>query len=138
MLAEIWAMAGTAVGSGTISAVLTSIIFRKQNKKLKNDEVQKAETETDRQQIDLGDLFLEKTQKWAEILESNSTKVMEKIDENNRKRDHDFEDMKSDIEFVKKAVTGIKDEQEIVIAFLDGEYDAFKKMWKNKIANIVS
>ena len=136
MLTEILTVAGSVVGSGAISAFLTSVIYRKQNKKLKDDEVQKAKTDTDKQQIDLGDMFLEKTIKWGEMIEQNTEKMVnrmvEKLDENNAKRDEDWDKLKKDMELLKTDTGEIKNEQKIVTAYLNGGYEAFRESWKKK------
>lgn len=137
-----WATVITSISAiGVVEGsfrIIDKIRFKKEERKEKKESVEQTAVATDRQQIDLGDLFLEKTQKWSEILESNYTKMMEKMDENNRRRDQDWDNLKNDIELLKKDVTEIKNEQNMETAFLNGEYDAFKKMWKNKAANIAS
>lgn len=136
MLTEILTVAGSVVGSGAISAFVTSVIYRKQNKKLKDDEVQKAKTDTDKQQIDLGDMFLEKTIKWGEMIEQNTEKMVnrmvEKLDENNAKRDEDWDMLKKDMELLKTDTGEIKNEQKIMTAYLNGGYEAFRESWKKK------
>lgn len=137
-----WATVITSISAiGVVEGsfrIIDKIRFKKEERKEKKESVEQTAVATDRQQIDLGDMFLEKTQKWSEILESNYTKMMEKMDENNRRRDQDWDNLKNDIELLKKDVTEIKNEQNMETAFLNGEYDAFKKMWKNKAANIAS
>lgn len=93
---------------------------KKEDKKLKKDEVQKAETDTDKQQIDLGDLFLEKTKKWAEIIETSNDRMLVKMEENNRRRDEDWREIKSDMEYVKSEVRSISD-------YLNGDYKEYKE-----------
>ena len=92
---------------GFIFKAIDRIRYKKQDKKLKKDEVDKAEVETDRKQIDLGDLFLEKSQKWSEIIESNSMKmmkIMEKMDQDKVERDKDWTELKKDMEYVKTEI----------------------------------
>ena len=96
-------VAGVVAG-GFVFKVIDRIRFKQQEKKLKKDEVDKAEVETDKKQIDLGDLFLEKSQKWGEIIESNSmkmVKMMEKMDKDKAERDKDWMELKSDMADVK-------------------------------------
>ena len=96
-------VAGVVAG-GFVFKVIDRIRFKQQEKKLKKDERDKAEVETDKKQIDLGDLFLEKSQKWGEIIESNSmkmVKMMEKMDKDKAERDKDWMELKSDMADVK-------------------------------------
>ena len=124
MIAEILTIAGSMVGSGTIAAAVSAIVYRKQNRKMKDDEVQKAQADTDKQQIDLGDMFLEKTITWGEMIEQNTEKMvnrmMEKLDENNEKRDKDWEDLKKDMEYMKGEIADIK-------GCLNGKLEDYKK-----------
>lgn len=124
MIAEILTIAGSIVGSGTISVAVSAIVYRKQNRKMKDDEVQKAQADTDKQQIDLGDMFLEKTIKWGEMIEQNTEKMvnrmMEKLDENDAKRDEDWKGLKQDMEYVKSEIGSMSE-------YLNGDYQKFKK-----------
>ena len=126
----ITSMFGIGIIEGSFK-IIDKIRFKKEDKTEKKETVEQTAVATDRQQIDLGDLFLEKTQKWAEVLESNSTKMIEKMDESNKRRDADWRKLNDDIELLKKDVTEIKNEQKIETAFLNGEYEAFRKKWKN-------
>ena len=98
--------------------------------------MQKAKTDTDKQQIDLGDMFLEKTIKWGEMIEQNTEKMVnrmvEKLDENNAKRDEDWDMLKKDMELLKTDTGEIKNEQKIMTAYLNGGYEAFRESWKKK------
>lgn len=107
---------GGLVSVETIFKGIDRIRFKPQDRKLKNDEVQKAETTTDQQQIDLGDLFLEKTQKWAQIIENSANKVVEA----NARRDDDWKELKADMVYVKGEVGSISE-------YLNGDYQNFKK-----------
>lgn len=131
-----WATVITSISAiGVVEGafrIVDKIRFKREDKKEKKESVEQTAVATDRQQIDLGDLFLEKTQKWAEILEANSTKMIEKMDESNRRRDSEWSKLNRDIELLKNDVAEIKNEQKIEKAFLNGEYDAFRKSWKNK------
>lgn len=121
---------GGLVSVEAIFKGIDRIRYKPQDKKLKNDEVQKAETTTDQQQIDLGDLFLEKTQKWAQIIENSANKVVEA----NARRDDDWKDLKADMVYVKGEVGSIKGDVgsikgEVggIVEYLNGDYQNFKK-----------
>ena len=105
----------TLLGLVTIEAVFKAIDRRryiKQDRQMKDNEVQKDAATTDQQQIDLGDLFLEKTQKWAEILER-------KLDEANAQRNEDWRELKADIGWMKEEIGNI-------VEYLDGPFTIFK------------
>jgi hypothetical protein len=114
---------------GFVFKIIDRIRFKQQEKKLKKDEVDKAEVETDKKQIDLGDLFLEKTQKWGEIIEANSmkmvkmmeekmVKMMEKMDQDKAERDKDWTELKSDMDYMKREISNL-------VEFNNGGYQKF-------------
>lgn len=105
----------TILGIVTVESVfkiIDRIRYKNQDKTMRKDEVQKATTETDRQQIDLGDLFLEKSQKWSEILES-------KLEQVNAQRNEDWRTLKANIEWMMEEIGNI-------VEFLDGPFTNFK------------
>ena len=111
------------IAGGFLFKAIDRIRYKQQDKKLKKDEVDKAEVETDRKQIDLGDLFLEKSQKWGEIIESNSMKMMtlmEKMDKDKEERDKDWVELKSDMEYVKTELSNL-------VEYNNGGYQEFLK-----------
>lgn len=110
--------------------IIDKIRFKREDKKEKKESVEQTAVATDHQQIDLGDLFLEKTQKWSQIIEDSAKRVVEA----NNKRDEDWSNLKSDIVTlksdmytVKSDVSDIKNEQRMEIMFLNGDYAAFKE-----------
>ncbi len=120
-------IAGVVAG-GFVFKVIDRIRFKQQEKKLKKDEVDKAEVETDKKQIDLGDLFLEKSQKWGEIIESNSmkmVKMMEKMDKDKAERDKDWTELKSDMVAVKNDMADVKTELGNLVEYNNGGYQKF-------------
>jgi hypothetical protein len=120
-------IAGVVAG-GFVFKVIDRIRFKQQEKKLKKDEVDKAEVETDKKQIDLGDLFLEKSQKWGEIIESNSmkmVKMMEKMDKDKAERDKDWMELKSDMVAVKNDMADVKTELGNLVEYNNGGYQKF-------------
>lgn len=108
------------LGIDTVLKAIDHYRNKKENKKLKKDEVLKAENDTDRQQIDLGDLFLEKTKKWAEIIETGNERMIAILDENNKRRDEDWRELKGDMEYVKSEVRSMSD-------YLNGDYKKYKE-----------
>lgn len=105
----------TILGIVTVESVfkiIDRIRYKNQDRTMRKDEVQKATTETDRQQIDLGDLFLEKSQKWSEILES-------KLEQVNAQRNEDWRTLKANIEWMMEEIGNI-------VEFLDGPFTNFK------------
>lgn len=127
-------VAGVVAG-GFIFKVVDRIRYKQQDKKLKKDEVDKAEVETDKKQIDLGDLFLEKSQKWGEIIESNSMKmvaIMEKMDKDKEERDKDWIELKNDMIAVKNDMADVKTELSNLVEYNNGGYQDFLK---NKYGN---
>lgn len=109
----------------SIFKVIDRIRYKKNDKKLRKNEVEKDNVDTDRQQIDLADIFLEKTQKWAEIIESGSTKMLEKMEEDKEARDEDWRQLKEDMEGVKNDVSIVKRMQSLQTEYLNGPFREF-------------
>lgn len=118
----------TVFGVVTIESVfkvIDRIRYKKNDKKLRKNEVEKDNVDTDRQQIDLADIFLEKTQKWAEIIESGSTKMLEKMEEDKEARDEDWRQLKEDMEGVKSDVAIVKRMQSLQTEYMNGPFREF-------------
>jgi hypothetical protein len=116
---------GSVIIVNVVFKGIDRIRYKKQNKDLKKDEVVKAEADTDKKQIDLGDLFLEKTAKWSDILEKNIDRMMAKMDESDTKRDNDWKILRNDIETIKTKITEISHRQDLEEEFLNGKYVDF-------------
>ena len=121
-----WLTLVTSISAMSIVEGLFRVVdkfrFKKEEKKEKKESAEQTAVATDHQQIDLGDLFLEKTQKWAQIIEDSARKVVEA----NSKRDEVLEIIMSDITKLLYEVGEVKTEQVLIIEFLDGDYDKFK------------
>ena len=117
-------VSGGVIG-GFVFKAIDRVRFKKENKIIKKDEANKAEVETDKQQIDLGDLFLEKSAKWSEILEKNTERMIAKMDESNAQRNEDWRVLRNDIEEIKSDITEIKHRQDLEEEFLNGKYADF-------------
>lgn len=101
------------------------IRYKRDNKKLKKNEVDNAEVETDKKQIDLGDMFLEKVAKWSGIFEKNINLMMSRIDESDTKRDRMWKDLSSAIDIIQVDVSEIKHRQDLEEEFLNGDWVDF-------------
>jgi len=118
----------TILGIVTVESVfkvIDRIRYKKNDKTLRKNEVEKDNVDTDRQQIDLADIFLEKTQKWAEIIESGSTKMLEKMEEDKEARDEDWRQLKEDMEGVKSDVAIVKRMQSLQTEYMNGPFREF-------------
>lgn len=57
----------TLLGGTTVASTVQSIRYRKQNKKLKENEVKVSDVDTQRQQMDLGEDYLKKVMELSEL-----------------------------------------------------------------------
>lgn len=128
---DVVSLISAIVGSGVIGSIISYFIFKKQNKKLKDNEVKSSDEdvtskklENDGKQMDLGDRYLSKIIEVADI-----------IDENNVKNDKHWETLHNDISLVKNQVGEIIVEQKLQGEFLNGEFAEFKKHKKRKNSN---
>lgn len=120
---------GSIIGSGAVSGIIAKVIFRKQERKLKDNEVESSvldneakRLENDLKQIDVGTLYLEKTQHWADIMAKSANSIIA----SNEKRDKDWDELKRDIEHLKADIKEIRREQTLQGEFLNGEFKQYK------------
>lgn len=90
----------------TVGAVILAIRYWKQNKMLKNNEVQKDNIAVQKEKIDLGDIFIEKVRELSE--EANGVTILHL-----KKIDNDLAELKY--------------EMRNLCAYLNGDYKDFKK-----------
>ena len=90
----------------TVGAVIIAIRYWKQNKMLKNNEVQKDNIAVQKEKIDLGDIFIEKVRELSE--EANGVTILHL-----KKIDNDLAELKL--------------EMRNLCAYLNGDYKDFKK-----------
>ena len=97
-----------AVLSGTtIGGVVEAIRYRRQNKKLKNNEVKKDDVETQREQINLAEEYMKKV---MELSEMNYQQALKNGTDN---------------ENIIKKIDAVAEEQKHIIQYLNGDYQNF-------------
>lgn len=67
-------------GGTSLVSIALFLIYFKQNKRLKNNEVSQSDTKTQKEQIDLGMQFIESANKAAEIIQQATQNTDNKID----------------------------------------------------------
>lgn len=114
-----------------------NVKYRKENKKLKDNEVKTSSIDAQKAQIELGDLFLEKSkemfQQMQELQEQTllATKkngidnedIIKKVDEIAAEQKRLSEEQQKQGEELKRLSEG----QEHMVSFLNGEYQSFLK-----------
>lgn len=127
MISEILAI---VFGGTSIVSIVLFLIFYKQNKLLKQQEVEKGENEvrsgtianktseiqTEMEKISLGDRYL------AGIVEAT-----DKISAYQKDYKDGIDSLSENITEIKKDVKSMKTEQKLMVDFLNGEYQDFKK-----------
>ncbi len=104
------------LGTTTIGGAVTAFIYRRQNKQLKNNEVKKDNVATQIDQINLAEIF---TQKSADMF-----KRMEELQEQTYKATLNNG---KDNENILRKVDEIAAEQRNIVAYLNGDYQDFLK-----------
>ena len=84
----------TLLGGTTFASIVSSIVYYRENKKLKKNEVKNSDTDAQSQQIDLGTKYakemldlIERVEGKMESSEGNQKQMLEKIDEIRSKQD---------------------------------------------------
>lgn len=130
----------TAVAGGEfVFKMIDRIAFRKEEKKIKkneakssNEDVEEKKINNDNAQIDLGSKFLQQSLEMTEKMKEMMLESDRQRDEYWRKQEHKMEDMQSSINKLAADVSEIKEEQKSEIAFLNGDYKAFKENHKKQ------
>lgn len=117
-------------GTASVASIILFFIFFKQNKALKNHEVEKSQTEVDNgkiqndmSQIDLGNHYIKS------ILEASAliNEANKNIADYSKERRDNFEKLDSDLREIKDDVKSIKKEQVLMTLYLNGGYEKFKE-----------
>lgn len=143
IFSEIATLFGSMAGSGVIAGAVTAIVYRKQNKKLKENEVKQSsadveqkEISNDDAQIDLGKKYMESTLEMTQKMQEMMLESDRQRDEYWRKQERKMEEMQSSMDKLAADVSEIKEEQKSEIAFLNGDYKAFKEEMSKKSSQI--
>ena len=138
---------GFLFGGTSIAGIITSLIYRKENKELKKNEVKSSSAEVeekqinnDNSQIDLGAKFLQQTLEMTEKMKEMILHSDKERDEYWEKQDKSFSELHQSVSHIAKTVTKlekdvkeIKEEQKTEIAFLNGDYRKFKEQLSQKL-----
>lgn len=119
----------------TLGGVVGMIIYRKQNKKLKENEVKKDDADTQTEQINLGELFIQKSaemfQQMHELQEQtllatkkNGTDNENIIEKVNKVAEEQVKIVEEQKRFALE-LSRLADEQGHLVTFVNGEYQDF-------------
>ena len=98
----------TLILSGTtVGGIVSAIVYRRQNKKLKENEVKKDDVDTQREQINLAEEYMKKV---MELSEMNYKQALKNGTDN--------------AEILKK-IDAVAEEQKHIIMYLNGDYQEF-------------
>lgn len=96
-------------GSTSLVGLVASLIYRKQNRQLKNNEVKASNVETQKAQMDLGEEYLKKVMEISEMNYQQSLK-----------------NGKDNADIIAK-VDRIYTEQKSIVEYLNGDYQEYLK-----------
>lgn len=143
VFSEIATLLGSMAGSGVIAGAVTAVVYRKQNKTLKdnevkssNEDVEEKKISNDNSQIDLGNKFMQSTLEMTQKMQEMMLESDKQRDEYWKKQERTMEEMQSSIRNLAADVSEIKEEQKLEIAFLNGDYKAFKEEMSKKSAQV--
>lgn len=121
-------IAGILLGGTSIYTIIENIKYRKENKNLKALEVEKADLETQEQQIDLATKYKENTMKMLDELQKTYDAILKNGDDNSEILKK-IDVLSNRMDTLANEVKEIKEEQKIQKIYLNGEYAAFRKMY---------
>lgn len=116
-------------GTASVASIILFFVFYRQNKALKNHEVEKSETEVeggkiqnDMAQMDMGDRYLQGIIQASETIRMYQDKISEYQTAN---RDN-MNGINTDLQEIKDDLKVIKKEQSLMSLYLNGKYEEFK------------
>lgn len=121
-------IAGILLGGTSIYTIIENIKYRKENKNLKALEVEKADLETQEQQIDLATKYKENTMKMLDELQKTYDAILKNGDDNSTILKK-IDEINNRIDVLTSEVKEVKEEQKIQKIYLNGEYAAFRKIY---------
>ena len=93
----------------TVGGIASAIVYRRQNKKIKENEVKKDDVDTQREQINLADEYIKKVMELSEMNYEQAKKNG------------------TDNEEILKKIDSVAEEQKHIIMYLNGDYQEFLK-----------
>ena len=94
-------------GGTSLIGIVSAIVYRRQNKKLKENEVKKDDVETQREQINLAEEYMKKVMELSEMNYEQAKKNG------------------TDNEEILKKIDAVAEEQKHIIMYLNGDYQEF-------------
>lgn len=94
-------------GGTSLIGIISAIVYRRQNKKLKENEVKKDDVETQREQINLAEEYMKKVMELSEMNYEQAKKNG------------------TDNEEILKKIDAVAEEQKHIIMYLNGDYQEF-------------
>lgn len=91
----------------TVGGIASAIVYRRQNKKLKENEVKKDDVDTQREQINLAEEYIKKVMELSEMNYEQAKKNG------------------TDNEEILKKIDAVAEEQKHIIMYLNGDYQEF-------------
>jgi len=138
---------GLLFGGGGIGGIVTGVIFFRENRQLKKNEVKSSsadveekEINNDKSQIDLGKEFMASTLEMTKKMQDMILASDKERDAYWKKQDADFKALHESVAAIADTVTRlesdvaeIKEEQRAEIAYLNGDYKAFKEQMRLRL-----
>ena len=114
------------------TGIYFGIKYRRENKKLKQNEVSQSNTKTQEEQIDLGIKFIKSSQEAVEMIQKTTLNIEDRLKEMDKRVDDRIValDKKVDMKMtnMRRSMSGYNKQLKLVIKFLDGPFTEFLKM----------
>ena len=109
-------------GGTSLVSIALFLIYFKQNKRLKNNEVSQSDTKTQKEQIDLGMQFIESANKAAEIIQQATQNTDSKIDALSQR-------IETKMTGITRNQTSMNKKLKMMEKYLNGNYQRFSKTY---------
>ena len=125
---ELTVLLNYILGGTSVVAVIAFLIFYKENKKLKKNEVSQSDTKTQKEQIDLGMQFIESAKNAAEIIQNATQNTDNKIDALSQR-------IESKMTVMSRNQTSMNKKLKMMEKYLNGNYQEFLAKEKERENN---
>lgn len=118
-------------GGSTLAGFVTAWKFRRQNKKLKQNEVTSSNTKTQEEQIDLGIKFIKASQEAVETIQKTTHNIDQRLQDMENKNEERLNALEKKVDMkmtnMNRSISSYNKLVKLIIKFLNGSFDEFQK-----------
>ena len=118
-------------GGGGLVGIYYGFKYRRENKKMKRDEMVRSATKTQEEQIDLGMKFIKSSQEAVEMIQKTTLNIDQQIQELNKQQDDRISALEKKVDMkmtnMNRSMSSNNKLLRLVVKFLNGSFEEFMK-----------